>query len=201
MWIEKQDLLSGVFLHRLRRQAPAPQTPPSLPLACLSPSLLFPTVPGRMSVTSLLDIEAFVIRGPCQIWSSQIAMNALNKPSHFIISCYLDLPMLNWTAYLFKSKKKYPELSGWHCCSVFMCSVILCQDLWNTRNPSQRDGAEDIGWTETGSCSMGLGPTNWLDRVGQPIEMKHCLLEYASNNMNKFANWWLGDNNKFIFWL
>ena len=105
VWIEKQDLLSGVFLHRLRRQAPAPQTPPSLPLACLSPSLLFPTVPGRMSVTSLLDIEAFVIRGPCQIWSSQIAMNALNKPSHFIISCYLDLPMLNWTAYLFKSKK------------------------------------------------------------------------------------------------
>ena len=105
MWIEKQDLLSGVFLHRLRRQAPAPQTPPSLPLACLSPSLLFPTVPGRMSVTSLLDIEAFVIRGPCQIWSSQIAMNALNKPSHFIISCFLDLPMLNWTAYLFKSKK------------------------------------------------------------------------------------------------
>ena len=62
-------------------------------------------------------------------------------------------------------------------------------------------GAEDISWTETRSCSMGLGPTNWLDRVGQPIEMKHCLLEYASNNMNKFANWWLGDNNKFIFWL
>ena len=104
VWIEKQDLLSGVFLHRLRRQAAANPNSPSPP-PCLSPSLLFPTVPGRMSVTSLLDIEAFVIRGPCQTWSRQIAMNVLNKPSHLIISSYLDLPMLNWTAYLFKSRK------------------------------------------------------------------------------------------------